>query len=119
VEEALGEQPAAKSSDDQAAQASQGDDLPAPNITFGPMFDSINIKDIDKMYIHRVGDPCRNGWKLGKTVGEVLEIIKRKKAEEAARAGALVEDALSEQAAAENGDVTEGDAIECKKPEED
>jgi len=75
----LSEQAAAKSGEDLAALTPQDDDLPPLSINFGPLPASM---DIAKMRIHRVGDHSLHGWKLGKTLGEVVEVIRRKKAEE-------------------------------------
>jgi len=92
VEEALGEQPAANGRDELAAILAS--DKPS----------HIRTKSARTIF----------GLKPGETLAEGIE---RKKREEAERAGTLVEDALSEQAAAESSDdqtqafITEGETL--------
>jgi len=78
-----------------AALASQGDESP-PNLIFGPPPVLPPLT-----HIRTVSARSLFGWKPGETLDEA---IARTKAEEAERAGAFMEDALSEQAAVESGD---------------
>jgi len=81
-----------------ALAAPPRDDLPPLTISIGedPPFDLSELSHIRTESARTIF-----GWKPGETLEEA---IARKKAEEAERAGALVEDALSEQGAAESGD---------------
>jgi len=108
-----------------AALADPSDELPSVSIISGAQMAAM-LASANPSHIRTASISTLYGWKPGETLGEA---IRRKKREEAERAGSFVENALSEQAAAKSSDeqtqtfTSEGeslfDAIEYKKSKED